>query len=220
MDNPIISVDDLNVYRDHFTVGNVIYSFDSVRRLKGGKSNLTINFVPMVKSSSLSIKLLSGVDFSYEETSTFLNRKRHESLNKAYVFLRSATFNFRTAIFLSELRENGCIKVFDAKAFPADLVEVLDLKDVILYSNGVLESNGLRVDLAVAATQGALWLGTESSSFARANCSYDPGKIVVSEHKPGRKPHEKSIVFDSYPEDFDVTQAVMKSLAEGRALGN
>jgi hypothetical protein len=215
MDAPVFSFEDLTIFPRHFSIGGTSYPFESVRRLKGGGSKSTINFVPMEKSSNLHIELMDGSTFSYSEDSKFLKGKRHKEIQTTFGILKKATAKPRLENLAARIKQNRKVELvapisMDFGKFIGDV----EIDQVILHCNGTVESKGLIVDLKVAATSGTLWLGTESHSFGYSRQSFNPAEVVVSEHKAGRRPHKESIQFYPIDEDVDVTHTILRWFSE------
>jgi hypothetical protein len=202
----LASFDDLVITERGLFISGKLIPLERIAKVNGSASQMSINFIPMMKDSSLHIELTDGTTFSYSEDSAYFSPIRHKQIRTAYAILRSATSQKRLDNLAAKVRRDGRVLL--------GLVDFDEKKPVYLTVRGELVSGELVVVLKIANANGGFGIGVEGRSLGLSR-SVDPDMIVASLNPAGRFTLPRgAIKFTATQEDKDAVANLLQWLAK------
>lgn len=208
----LAEVDDVKLYQSALSSGGKIFGLDSVKSVAGGSSSSSINYIPMDKSTWLTIRFISRDMISLREQRTYFAGGRHKAIATLYGLVRRATFQSRLNNLAAKLVREKRIEIYHPYTGKDEAV--------FLTSGGDLETATKTIGLKAAKANGMFGVGTEwrSLGFSRG---YDTNEVIVCEKKGtlGFIPRS-ALRFNANEGDTDVINALLIWLADpNNALG-
>lgn len=202
----LASFDDVLITERGLFISGKLIPLEHIAKVNGSASQMSLNFIPMMKDSSLDIELTDGTTFSYSEDSAYFSPIRHKQIRTAYAILRGATSQKRLDNLAAKVRREGRVLL--------GLVDFDEKKPVHLTVRGELVSGDLVVDLKIANANGGFGIGVEGRSLGMSR-SVDPDTIVASLNPAGRFTLPRgAIKFTAIYEDKDVVASLLEWLAK------
>lgn len=201
----LASFDDVVINeRGLFIAGNLI-PLERIAKVDGDASQMSINFVPIMRDSTLHLELTDGTTFAYNEDSAYFSPIRHRQIRKAYAILRNATSQTRLDNLAGKVRREGRVRLG---------LHGKEQEPVYLTVKGELVCGDKVIDLKVAKANGGFGIGVQSRSLGMSR-SEDPNVIVASLNPAGRfrLPRDRLEFFASY-EDKDAVHSLLEWLAK------
>jgi hypothetical protein len=193
----VVPEEELVLWADGLAYKQQRFGYDRVINLIFQNRKSTFNFLPTSRLTSVSFDLKEGPHVSVGEVTGILPGKRAPIIRQAYVIIRQATCDRRRDTYLKKLLNDGHFEIGGAR----------------LHIGGLVEKDGVSIDLKTAAKEGGLSFGTVQSSgivfsLSGMTTQHNPFDVLIEAKNPKRR-----IVF-TIPYDYDVIRDVIEILAK------
>lgn len=172
----LAQIDDLQLHETGICVKGKWHPLADVTSVSGSSSSLSINFIPMSKTSSAYFSLATGEHISLDEDRVLLGGTRHKAIRNFYSCLQRLTLQSRLNRLATKLVSEARLQIFQ----PPTTVRT---SPVFLTSDGRVQSGTRNIDLKAAKRTGTFGVGTEARSLSRSSHEYNTAEVVISEEK-------------------------------------
>jgi len=213
----LAEVDDLHIYSTHIQVAGRRKEFKEVMAVSGGSTSLTINLMPAIKHTIISVVFSNGDSYYMDEDRAVLGWRRHKKIAECISVMRRLTFEPRMQRLVGELSSEGKIQIGTEAIDPAytivgaaiDLVAKKQSAPVSLSEDGSITNGVLTLDLKKCRKDGILELGVQ-----RANVFASGQVYACHDRSLMEKSRNKALKFDiGGKHDDDVVLALLNWLA-------
>ena len=219
----LAEIDELRIYATHIEVAGRRKTFDEVQQVGGGSTEVSVNLLPAVKHTSISISFAGGDSYYMDEDRTIFGRDRHRRIAECVRVLRQLTFEARLQMLVAALAQKETwligresIETYTLIGALGDAVRRRQPSSVYLHKAGTITNGVLTLDLKRCRSEGVLEFGV-----TRQNKNV-PGQVYAcNERSWFEKSNNSALKFDVVGEhDQDVVLAVLDWLATpGNQLG-
>lgn len=196
--NILYCFEEISIYESNIAIGKNIYSYDQILDVQCHSYKATMNLIPIINSTSLSISFIDGSYFEKKENRIIFGRNRHKSIRRAGYIVKEKTFEpllkkFVDSLALSPLR----IGTESAEPFPSiassikRLVNDRQLRSITLDASGVLSNGILNIDLKQSRAEGHLEIGIMRQNYTNPTGVYaSTNKTLIEQN------HKNALKFD------------------------
>lgn len=197
----LFEFDDVKIYENGIKHGNFFHKISEIKSVDGHNSQMSVNYLPMEKSSSVTIWFKSGEKISFNESRVYLGGARHKLIRQLHAVVKQITFKERVNKFFERLMKDGRIVIHKPFYKKGEII--------YLTKDGYIETETKKINIKEAKTKGTFGIGTESKSFGSSK-EYNPNEIVIGDVKGrfGFIP-SKTLQFEVNCQDSDVVHSLL-----------